>query len=164
MFNFEGILKLNLVRGGIDMSLIPYEPMRHLDNIRREFDRFFSNELPAITSLGSSFANPRIDIHETDNEIVATCDIPGLEKKEDVNIEIDNNLLIISGSVNRANEVKEANFHRQERFFGRFQRSISLPARVSPEGVKATYKNGVLEIHMPKLQSDTRKRIDIDFH
>jgi HSP20 family protein len=54
--------------------------------------------------------------------------------------------------------------HRQERFVGRFQRSVTLPARVAAEGVKATYKNGVLEIHLPKLQSNQKNRIDVDFH
>ncbi|SHK24207.1 Hsp20/alpha crystallin family protein [Desulforamulus aeronauticus] len=147
------------------MSLIPYEPFRHLDNIRREFDRFFTTEIPAIrTSFSNHFGNPNIDVYETENEVVATCDIPGLEKKEDVTIDIDNNLLLISGAVNKVNEMKEEHLHRQERFFGRFQRSISLPTRVSSEGVKATYKNGVLEIRMPKFPSDTKKRIDVDFH
>ncbi|WP_333870421.1 Hsp20/alpha crystallin family protein [Desulforamulus putei] len=147
------------------MSLIPYEPFRHLENIRREFDRFFSHEIPAIrNNIGLGFGNPRIDIYETENEVVAACDIPGLEKKEDVNIYIDNNLLTISGAINKVNEIKEEHMHRQERFFGRFQRSVSLPAHVAAEGVKATYKNGVLEIRMPKLQVDIRKRIDIEFH
>ncbi|AEG60759.1 Hsp20/alpha crystallin family protein [Desulforamulus ruminis] len=147
------------------MSLIPHEPFRHLDNIRREFDRFLTSEIPAIrTSLAQNFGNPNIDIYETENDVLVTCDLPGLEKKDDVNIHIDNNLLTISGSVNRVNEMKEHHLHRQERFSGHFQRSISLPSRVSAENVKATYKNGVLEIRMPKLQSDTRKRIDVDFN
>ncbi|WP_003542149.1 Hsp20/alpha crystallin family protein [Desulfotomaculum nigrificans] len=145
------------------MALIPYEPFRHLDNFRRELDRFFTGDFP-LTGFGQRFGNPSIDVYETDNEVVAKCDIPGLEKKEDVNIYIDNNILTISGAVNRVNEIKEENMHRQERFFGRFQRSVSLPARVSSEDVKATYKNGVLEIRMPKLQAETKKRIDIEFH
>ncbi|WP_066640307.1 Hsp20/alpha crystallin family protein [Desulfolucanica intricata] len=146
------------------MALIPYEPFRHLDNMRRELDRFFTNDFPAIRSFGQNFSAPSIDVYETENEIVATCDIPGLEKKEDVQIDIDNNILSIKGMINRVNEVKEEHMHRQERFVGRFHRSISLPSRVSSEGIKATYKNGVLEIRMPKLQSDTKKIIDIDFH
>ncbi|GAB6159130.1 Hsp20/alpha crystallin family protein [Desulfotomaculum varum] len=147
------------------MSLIPYEPFRHLENIRREFDRFFSHEIPALrNNIGLGFGNPRIDIYETDHEVVATCDLPGLEKKEDVNIYIDNNLLTVSGAINKVNEVKEEHMHRQERFFGRFQRSVSLPAYVDAAGVRATYKNGVLEIRMPKLQTDNRKRIDVEFH
>ena len=147
------------------MSLIPYEPFRQMDHLRRELERFFSTDYPTInTGLRSNFSNPRIDVYETEKEVIALCELPGLENKEDVNIEVDNNLLMISGTVNKMNEIKEENFHRQERFYGRFQRTIGLPAPVSPEGVKATYKNGVLEIRMPKVQSATRKRINIDFH
>jgi HSP20 family protein len=146
------------------MSLIPYEPWRHLDNMRRELDRIFTG-LPTGFNIGDfQFGNPRVDVYETENEVVASCDIPGLEKKEDINIDIDNNVLTISGSVNRVNEIKEEKMHRKERFVGRFSRSVTLPARVSSEGVKASYKNGVLEVRIPKLKSDTKKRIDVDFH
>jgi HSP20 family protein len=72
-------------------------------------------------------------------------------------------MLSISGFINRVNEVKEEKMQRQERFVGRFQRSISLPSNVSSEGIKATYKNGVLEIRMPKIKPDTKKKIDVDF-
>jgi HSP20 family protein len=147
------------------MSLIPYEPFRHFENMRRELERIFQTDYPAFrTNFGLGFGNPSIDIYETENEVVARCDIPGLEKKEDVNIDIDHNYLTISGTINRKNEVKEENMYRQERFVGKFQRSISLPARVTSEGVRATYKNGVLEIRMPKVKTETKKRIDIDFH
>lgn len=54
--------------------------------------------------------------------------------------------------------------HRKERFVGRFHRSVTLPSRVASENVKATYKNGVLEIRIPKLQADTKKKIDVEFH
>ncbi|BCJ87087.1 Hsp20/alpha crystallin family protein [Effusibacillus dendaii] len=147
------------------MPLIPYEPFHHLENMRRELDRFFTTDFPTVrTGFGQTFGTPSIDIHETEHEVVATCDIPGLEKKEDVNIDIDNNILTVSGTINRMSEVKEEHMHRQERFVGRFQRSVTLPSRVASEGVKATYKNGVLEIHMPKLQADTKNRIDVEFH
>jgi HSP20 family protein len=147
------------------MSLIPYEPFRSLENMRKELDRFFTSDFSAFrTGIGQNFSTPNVDIHETENEVVATCDIPGLEKKEDVDIDVNNNMLTISGTVNRVNEVKEENMHRRERFVGRFQRSVALPSRVNTEGVKATYKNGVLEIRMPKMQGDNTKKIDIQFH
>lgn len=147
------------------MSLIPYEPFRNIDNMRRELERFFNTDFPSVrTGWGKDFGAPSIDIHENEKEVVAKCDIPGLEKKEDVNIEIDNNMLSISGTINRTNEQKEESMHRQERFVGRFQRSVSLPSRVSGDGVKATYRNGVLEIRMPKIEADTKKRIDVEFH
>lgn len=146
------------------MSLIPYEPFRHLDDFRRELDRFFAPDFSNFrSSLNRSFGNPSVDVYETENEVVAACDLPGLEKKEDVSIDIENNILSISGSINRVNEIKEERMHRQERFTGRFQRSVSLPSRVSSDGVTATYKNGVLEIRMPKLQGDSKKRIDVQF-
>lgn len=149
------------------MALVPYEPFRHLDSLRREWDRIFTQDFPLFPSGGASqwgMGRLDIDVYETADEVVATCDIPGLEKKEDVNIDIDRDRLTISGTLNRSGEVKEESMHRKERFIGRFQRSISLPAPVSSEGIAATYKNGVLDIRMPKLQGDTKKRIDVQFH
>lgn len=148
------------------MSLTPYEPFRHLENMRRELDRIFSGDFSGLrTAFGQQqFGNMNVDVYETEREVVATCDMPGLEKKEDVSIDIDNNVLTVSGVINRVNEVKGENMHRQERFVGRVQRSIALPAPVSAEGVKATYRNGVLEVRMPKVNPDTKKRIDIEFH
>lgn len=149
------------------MALVPYEPFRHLNQMRREWDRFFTQDFPLFPSDGSGqwgMGRLDIDVYETADEVVATCDIPGLEKKEDVSIEVDRDRLTISGTLNRSSEVKEESLHRQERFIGRFQRAISLPAPVSSEGVSATYKNGVLDIRMPKSQGDTKKRIDVQFH
>lgn len=143
------------------MTLIPYEPFRHLQNLRRDWDRFFTDEFP---SFKTGFGKLDVDVYETENEVVATCDIPGLENKEDVNIDIENNMLTISGTLNRVNDIKEEQIHRQERFTGRFQRSIRLPHQVSSEGVTASYKNGVLEIRLPKQQGDRKKKIDIQFH
>ncbi|KIL38060.1 heat-shock protein Hsp20 [Gordoniibacillus kamchatkensis] len=146
------------------MSLIPYEPFRHLEHMRRELDRFFAGDFPALRTSFGQFGNMNVDIHETEREVVATCDLPGLERKEDVHIDIDNNVLTVSAVINRVNEVKEEQMHRQERFTGRVQRSVHLPAPVTEEGVKASYRNGVLEIRMPKANPDTKKRIDIEFH
>jgi HSP20 family protein len=96
------------------MSLIPYEPFRHLEDFRRELERFFSPDFSNFrSSFSHNFGNPSVDIYETDNEVVATCDIPGLEKKEDVSIDIESNILSISGAINRINEIKEERMHRQ---------------------------------------------------
>ncbi|RID81925.1 Hsp20/alpha crystallin family protein [Peribacillus asahii] len=145
------------------MTLVPYDPFRQLSNMSREFDRFFS-DFPIRFDHEQGLGSIRVDVHETENEVVATCDIPGLEKKEDVDIDIENNRLSISGSINRTDEVKEENMFRRERYAGRFQRMITLPSPVSQEGVKATYRNGVLEVRMPKIAKDTKKKIDVDFH
>ncbi|GIO29319.1 MULTISPECIES: Hsp20/alpha crystallin family protein [Paenibacillus] len=145
------------------MPLVPYEPLRHLDQIRREMDHFFNTDLPAFRGMRQNLGNLSVDVYETDTEVVAVCDIPGLAKKEDVELDIERNMLSISGTINRTNEIKEEHMHRQERYVGRFHRMVTLPANVSSDDVKASYKNGVLEIHMKKL-GDARKRIDVEFH
>ncbi|RAK23515.1 HSP20 family protein [Anoxybacillus vitaminiphilus] len=145
------------------MGLIPYDPFQQLQNFRRELDRLFFDFSSTLKGVDTAIAMPRIDIHETDTEVIATCDLPGLEKKEDVNIEIENNTLSLSGTIQRTSEKKEERVHLQERMTGHFRRTITLPSKVSTEGVKATYKNGVLEIRMPKLSNETKKKIDIDF-
>lgn len=145
------------------MAVVPYEPFRQLANMRRDFDNFFT-DFPLLLDREHHIGGIRVDVHETDAEIIASCDIPGLESKEDVSINIENNILMISGNINRVNEVKEENVHRRERYSGRFQRSVSLPSPVSHEGISASYKNGVLEVKMPKLNKDTKKKIDVTFH
>jgi len=142
------------------VALIPYDPFRQLESMRRDLDRFFSGTL----GFGQNLGFPRIDVYESENEVVASCDVPGLEKREDVNIDINNNVLTVSGTINRSREVKEEHMQRAERFIGHFQRSVNLPDRVSPEGTKATYKNGILEVRMPKEKTDTGKKINVEFH
>ena len=141
------------------MPLIPYE---HFDNWRRDLDRFF-NEFPS-QFRNSMFGPHRIDVYETENEVVVSCEIPGLEKKEDIRIDVEGNVLSVSGTVNRTHEVKEEQMHRRERFYGRFQRSVTLPVDVDEEGVTATYKNGILEIRLPKAKPQARRQIDVQFH
>lgn len=145
------------------MALVPYDPFRQLGSMRRDFDRFFS-EFPFPFERENNLGGIKVDVHETDQEVVAVCDIPGLEKKEDVHIDIEHNMLMISGSVNKTNEIKEENMYRKERYAGSFHRAITLPSQVTHEGVKATYKNGVLEVRMPKLVQDQKKKIDVEFH
>lgn len=158
--NWNNIFENN--QGGMNMSLVPYDPFRQLSNMRREFDRFFS-ELPISFDNEHGIGGIRVDVHETENEVVATCDLPGLEKKEDIDIDIQNNRLSISGSIKSTNEIKEENMIKKERYTGRFQRMITLPSPVSHDGVKATYKNGILEITMPKVAKDVKKKIDVSF-
>ncbi|MGN7943047.1 Hsp20/alpha crystallin family protein [Virgibacillus sp. 6R] len=145
------------------MSLHPYVPLHRFANLRKDFDHFFQ-DFPSIIGDEQSFGGIKVDVHETETEVVAICDIPGLEKKEDVDIQIEQSTLKISGSINRTNEVKEEKMYRKERYVGNFHRQIPLPSPISEEGVKASYKNGVLEVRMPKLQKESKRRIDVEFH
>ncbi|MDQ0338929.1 HSP20 family protein [Caldalkalibacillus uzonensis] len=142
------------------MALIPYDPFRRLAHMRRDLDRFF-HDLPLFNQ---ELDMPRVDVYETETEVIASCELPGLEKKEDVDIDVRDQMLTISGVINRVKEVKEEHMYRRERFSGRFQRSVPLPAPVSAEGTRATYKQGILEIRMPKQERTNQKRIDVEFH
>jgi len=148
------------------MPLIPYEPFRPFDHLRRELDQFFTRDFPFVRDWahGLGFGQLHVDVYETENEIVAECNLPGLERKEDVHIDVDRQSLTISGTIQRSNEVRDEQMHRQERFVGRFHRTIGLPHPVSPDNVKASYRNGVLEVRMPKAQGVDKRRIDVQFH
>lgn len=145
------------------MPLIPYDPIRQIDALRRNVDRLFEDwPLAGRFTEGASFS--RIDLYETENELVAQCEVPGLESKEDVDISVDQQTLTITGRLKAAEQIKEEQYHRRERFTGKFTRSVSLPVPVASEGISASYRNGILEIRMPKLQGDQRRRIDVQFH
>jgi HSP20 family protein len=147
------------------LNLTPYNPFNQLDSVRREMNNFFQNGIGSLLNpLESGVGFVQIDIHETEQEVVATCSLPGIEKKEDIHIDINNNVLIISGSVQRSNEIKDDQFHRKERYIGRFERSVRLNTQVSNENIKASYKNGILEIHMPKQKGETKKQINVEFN
>ncbi|MBB3906557.1 Hsp20/alpha crystallin family protein [Anoxybacteroides rupiense] len=145
------------------MPLVPYDPFRHLETMRRDFNRLFTHDFSPLFH-DSETMMPRVDVHETDKEYMISCDLPGLERKEDVHIDVHQQTLHISGTIQRDESVKEEQIHRRERFFGRFHRSIPLPSDADAEQIRATYKNGVLNIHVPKTNNQQRKSIDIQFH
>ena len=149
------------------MSFLPDDSFKQLSNVRKEFDRMFSAfpfDLNFFDNMLGNFGGMTIDVHETATEVIATCGIPGLEKDDDIQINVDQNMLSIRGSINTSTEIKEGNMFRQERYAGGFQRSIFLPSPVSKDGVKATYRNGVLEVRMQKVAQDNVQNIDIDFY
>ncbi|MBE3554446.1 MAG: Hsp20/alpha crystallin family protein [Thermicanus sp.] len=145
------------------MNLVPFDPFRHLENMKNELDRIFSAGFPETFSLTDAFRLPRVDVYESEKEVVVRCDLPGIEKKEDIHIEVSENHVSIQGTVQRMEEVKSDRMYRQERYEGEFQRSIPLPVSVKSDEAKASYRNGVLEIRIPKLNPEKRRKIDIDF-
>ena len=148
------------------MSLLPDDPFKQLANVRKDFDRMFAAfpfDMNFFDNMLGNFGDMEVDVHETTTEVIVSCDIPDLEKKEDIQINVQNNFLSISGSLTKATEIKEENTFRQERYVDSFHRSISLPSPVSPNGVKATYRNGVLEVRMPKTTQIIDHKIDVEF-
>jgi HSP20 family protein len=147
------------------MSLIRWRPTRDLLSIRDEMNRLFDNFFTGLPErrrglLEGEWA-PSVDIAETDNEVVVTAELPGI-KQDDVDITITDDVLTLKGEKKEEKEVKEKNYHRIERSYGSFQRSISLPAGVQADKAKATYKDGVLHITVPKAEEAKPKQIKID--
>jgi HSP20 family protein len=103
---------------------------------------------------------PPVDIHETEDSLVLSFDLPGM-KEDEIQIELDENVLTVSGQRERQDERKDDSYYRYERRFGSFSRSVALPAGVNDENIDANYDNGVLEIRVGKPEEYKPKRIQI---
>ncbi|WP_029551131.1 Hsp20/alpha crystallin family protein [Thermocrinis jamiesonii] len=139
-------------------GLLVWRPFEELERIRREFDRFME-EFFKEESVERVFA-PALDVYETDTEIVVKAELPGV-KKEDVEVLVRDNNLIIRGEKKEEREEKTETIHRVERVYGKFERVIGLPTDIKLDEVKGEFKDGVLEIRLPKEKSSREKKIEI---
>jgi HSP20 family protein len=146
------------------MALARWTPTRNLasfqDEMNRMFNEFFRGGSGGEAGWGVRTWAPPVDIYETDEAVVLKAELPGVSK-EDVTVEVHQNTLILRGQRRHEAEVKEENYHRVERAYGTFQRSFVLPTMVDQEHVQATYKDGVLELRLPKSEAAKPKRIAI---
>ncbi|MDX9703844.1 MAG: Hsp20/alpha crystallin family protein [Candidatus Auribacterota bacterium] len=132
-----------------------------LFEIRDHFNRLFDTPLLNTDSAREGFFAPEVDITGNDDEITIKADLPGIDAKN-VKIDVRDNVLTITGERKEENEKKEKNYYRSERFFGTFQRSFALPDGLDQEKVKASYKNGVLTVAIPKSEKVKPKQISIE--
>ena len=134
---------------------------RFRGELDRLFDRFFDMDLPSTREFfGENDWFPSLDISEGKNEITVKAEIPGVEAK-DIDIALDGKRLTIKGEKKQEKEEKDSNYHRIERSYGYFNRSVDLPVEVDPEKVEASYKKGVLKITMKKSKESETKKIDV---
>jgi len=108
----------------------------------------------------SSTWTPSVDIYETENEIVLTAEVPGIDEK-DIDIKIENNTLSLQGERKFEKETKEENYHRIERSYGSFFRSFTIPHNVDQDKIEAEHESGVLRILMPKKPETKPKKIKV---
>lgn len=141
------------------MDLIRWEPFKELSSIRRQMDRLLDTLFEREEGPASIWA-PEIDVSENSEEFVVKADIPGISEK-DLSVTLSGDNLIIKGERKEEKEEKGKHFHRVERRYGSFQRSIPIPVAVDPDKIKAEYSNGVLEIHLPKTAEAKPKEIKI---
>jgi HSP20 family protein len=129
-----------------------------LTDLRDEIDRFFESPLARTSEfLGWT---PPFDVYEEKDGYVVKAEIPGM-KKEDINVSIENGELVISGERKGETKGDGAEVYRAERYFGKFQRTVSLPATVSTKDVRAEYRDGVLTVTIPKSEEAKPKQIEV---
>ncbi len=142
-----------------------WSPFRALREFDHEFGHMFGGlagwpARESATGLLEGVWSPRVDILQADDKIVVKADLPGLSK-EDLDISVVDHHLTIKGERKHEEEVKEEDFHRTERVYGTFERSFELPATVHAEKIEASYKDGVLEVTLPKKPEAKPKQIAV---
>ena len=145
------------------MALVRNNPWTALPTLQNRVNRLFDDMFPEIgqgDDMGLMEWRPMVDTYEKDDAIVVNAELPGVNK-EDISVDVKNNILTISGERKHEEDVNEDNYFRKERFYGKFQRSFTLPDNVDSEKVDAVYKDGVLEVKIPKTEQGTTKKIEI---
>ena len=143
------------------MALVQWDPFRELRSIDNHFNRFlaprgWSDQAPTATSAWT----PDVDIFEDESELVVRAELAGIDPKE-VELNVENNVLTISGERHLESEDKKENYHRMERAYGSFSRSFSLPRLIDETKIRAEYKDGVLTVHVPKQERAKPRQIKI---
>lgn len=148
-------------------TLTTWNPFREMEDVQNRFSTFFGG-FPTFPirfpKNGDRFKlaewSPLVDIIEDDHEYLFKADLPEM-KKEDVKVTIENGVLYISGERKTEKEEKKRKFHRLERFVGTFERRFTLPEDADATHITAEFKDGVLQVHLPKLATEKPKPIEI---
>ena len=147
------------------MSLVRWDPFRNMATLQDRINRLFEDAFPRAAEgdedLSSSAWHPLVDIFETEQGLSIQVDLPGVEKA-DVSVEVKENVLTIRGERKLDQTVADDRYYRRERAFGAFQRSFATQALISPGDIKATFKNGVLKIEIPKPQEVKPKQVSVN--
>ncbi|MBW2707256.1 MAG: Hsp20/alpha crystallin family protein, partial [Deltaproteobacteria bacterium] len=135
------------------MNLVKWSPWREMPTLQNRFNRLFDDPFFHVGQMdddaGMGLWNPAVDLYEKDDHFMIKAELPGVDKK-DIKIDLQDRLLTLSGERTYDNEVKEENYYRRERSYGKFQRAFTLPADVDSDKIKAEFKDGVLQIEVPK--------------
>ena len=141
------------------MSTIAYDPFHTIDTLQREINRLFDRDLSDADGTMPQWPL-RVDVKEDSSQIVVRADIPGMEQK-DIQVHVENGHLSITGERRFEDEEKRDDYHRIERSYGHFTRSFQLPSSTDVEHIQASYRNGVLELTLPKKEEAKPKTIKI---
>jgi HSP20 family protein len=147
------------------MAIVRWDPFDAFlgaqDDLNRMFRRNWLSPTGERPSTEGATWAPAVDIYETGESLNVEAELPGIEPK-DIEVSVDEGVLTIKGERKLEKEVKEENFHRIERAYGMFQRSVRLPQDVDPESVKASYDDGVLKVTVPKVEPKKPKSVPVE--
>ena len=144
-------------------TIVRWDPFRDLDSIQDELNRLFGRTFTGAEAIRPAAVGswmPSMDVFETEDKIVATVELPGIDP-DDVEVAVEDFTLTISGTREFSSEVKEESFHRIERRYGSFSRAITLPQTTDTEKVEAAFDKGVLTVEVPKVEKAKPKKIQI---
>ena len=145
-------------------TLERWDPFRGLGDIQNEMNRLFDNFSGRPAQMGAAGERmwlPAVDVRETKDDVVLSFDIPGMTEK-DIQLSITGDLLTVKGERRLERDETQDTYHRVERVYGKFERTLQLATPVQTDKVKATYRDGVLEVTLPKVEEVKPREIKID--
>ena len=146
------------------MNLVRWNPWREMPTVHNRLNRFFDDPFFRIGRMDEAanlgLWNPAVDLYEKDDHFVIKAELPGVDKN-DIKVDLKDRVLTLSGERTYDNEVKEENYYRKERSYGKFQRAFTLPTDVDSDKITAEFKDGVLRVEVPKPEEKKAKQVTI---
>lgn len=144
------------------MSLIRWDPFDDLASLRESMDKLFEEFFTRRpTRAAVTVWQPAVELFESDNDVVVRAELPGIDPKS-VDISVTENTLTIKGEARSEHEEKGRNYYRRELRYGAFTRTLAMPVEVKGDQAKASYKNGILEIRVPKSERARPKSVKVE--
>jgi len=147
------------------MAIVRWDPFRDGATLQNRINRLFSESFGQTRDLEDDMKEcawrPAVDIYESEGEIVLKAELPGI-RKEDVSVEVKDNLLTLRGERFPDPGINEEKYYRREICFGSFERSFTLRERIQPEQIKAAFKDGVLKVRIPRPNTEVPKQISVE--
>jgi HSP20 family protein len=146
------------------MTLVKWDPLRDAEELQNRINQMFEDSFGRSRDPDDEMRlcawRPLVDIYETENGIVLTAELPGVGK-ENISVEVKDNILTLKGERTAGHNIPKKKFYRQERCFGTFQRSFTFQQNIQPGLIKATFKDGILEIEIPRPAEEQPKQITV---
>jgi HSP20 family protein len=146
------------------MNLVKWNPWKEMSVLQNRMHHLFNEPFFRSGREGDELSlgawHPAVDMFDNDDKIVIKAELPGMDKK-DFSVDVKDRVLTLSGQRNYDNEVKEENYYRRERTYGKFKRAFQLSADVDADNIKAEFKDGVLKVEIPKPEAQKPKQITV---